>query len=1640
VVIGNTDYVGSNPYNETLSLARANTVKSFLVKYGAAADQVSVAGEGKRQPEVDNQSKEGRFMNRRVSLQVTDGKGKSVKQGGIGEVLNTVQSWQDQMAKKQQECCDAILKRLDKLDDILAAVKALQGENAALKGELADQRNQINTLRDRLENPPKPAIEPPAAPPAKPVEEAKKGNDKFSLLGISVGPTFGSSNRGNATFDASGRFFSPFGGDGTHAVQAQGEYIYNDQDQEGQFDLGLVNRWGNVQAGVFGSFKYLNYKQYQNGGGLGQGAFLLDYIFGRGRIGVFGTQGFKNYAVVNSTTLAPGAFLQTYAKVVNQYGADALVGVWGNAYLQGNLGLLRREVNGGNTVGGELKLTQPVSSHVAFTAALDYNQTGVFSTGNGQVLFGLEMGSYIHPKDYGSIKTPVPMDVPRIRYEFGTRRVGTSPPIANAGPSQTGVQAGIITLNGSGSYDPLGEALTYAWSQLSGPTVTINNATQSIATFNAAAGQSYQFLLKVTNTDGISAQATTMVTTAAPLQTQIVQFTAQPAAITSGQSSTLNWVIQNATSASITPGVGAVNANSGSVAVSPTTTTTYTLTANGANGSTTQTVQITVGATTAQILRFTASPSNIAAGAQSTLSWTTSGASTVSISPGIGTVAANGSTTVTPAATTTYTITATGTDGKAVTSTIQVTVGAITAQIVRFAASPSSIATGGQSTLSWSTNNATTVSISPGIGTVAANGSTPVSPAATTTFTISATGTDGKTVTANATVTVGAITAQILRFAASPNSIAAGGQSTLSWTTSNATTVSIAPGIGTVSANGSTTVSPAATTTYTITATGADGKTVTSTVQITVGAVTAQIVRFVANPSTIAAGGQSTLSWTTSGATTVSIFPGIGSVAANGSATVSPATTTTYTISATGADGNTVTAPVTVTVDATTAQIVRFVASPNSIAAGGQSTLSWSTSGASTVSISPGIGSVAANGSTTVSPATTTTYTISATGTDGKTVTSTVQITVGAVTAQILRFAASPSTIAAGGQSTLSWTTSNATTVSISPGVGTVPANGSTPVSPATTTTYTISATGADGNTVTATATVTVGVTTAQIVRFVASPSSIPTGGQSTLSWTTSGASTVSISPGIGSVAANGSTTVSPATTTTYTITATGTDGKTVTSTVQVTVGAVTAQILRFAASPNTIAAGGQSTLSWTTSNATTVSISQGIGTVAANGSTTVSPATTTTYTISATGADGNTVTAAVTVTVGVTTAQIVRFVASPNSIAAGGQSTLSWSTSGASTVSISPGIGTVSANGSTTVSPATTTTYTISATGTDGKTVTSTVQVTVGAVTAQILRFAASPSTITAGGQSTLSWTTSNATTVSISQGIGTVAANGSTTVSPATTTTYTISATGADGNTVTAAATVTVGTGGTTAQILRFVASPSTIGAGAQSTLSWTTSNATTISISPGIGTVAANGSTTVSPAVTTTYTISATGADGKTVTSPVTVTVSGSAIPQIVAFLATPQNLSPGQSTQICWQVTGATSISITPGVGNNLNANACATVTPANTTTYTLTAINAVGQIQGNLTVNVGLVQILSFQANPVSSPGAGQPVTLSWTTANATSVVLTGADISPMTLPVNGSYVDKPITNETYTLTAYGPGGQTVSVTISEFVR
>ncbi|BBB31845.1 hypothetical protein TTHT_0221 [Thermotomaculum hydrothermale] len=162
---------------------------------------------------------------------------------------------------------------------------------------------------------------------------------------------------------------------------------------------------------------------------------------------------------------------------------------------------------------------------------------------------------------------------------------------------------------------------------------------------------------------------------------------------------------------------------------------------------------------------------------------------------------------------------------------------------------------------------------------------------------------------------------------------------------------------------------------------------------------------------------------------------------------------------------------------------------------------------------------------------------------------------------------------------------------------------------------------------------------------------------------------------------------------------------------------------------------------------------------------------------------------------------------------------------------------------------------------------------------------FTADPTTITEGESSTLSWQTTNATSVTIKDGNGSTvysgsSVDGSTTVSPTSTTTYTLTATG-DGGTATASVTVTVNSAPAPAPTVdSFTADPTTITEGESSTLSWQTTNATSVTIKDGNGNTVydgstVDGSTTVSPTSTTTYTLTATG-DGGTATASVTVTV--------------------------------------------------------------------------------------------------------------------------------------------------------------------
>ncbi len=70
IAVGHTDSIGSDAYNQGLSMRRSEAVKAYLVSNGIEKNRVYTEGKGEKQPVADNKTGEGRAKNRRVEIEV----------------------------------------------------------------------------------------------------------------------------------------------------------------------------------------------------------------------------------------------------------------------------------------------------------------------------------------------------------------------------------------------------------------------------------------------------------------------------------------------------------------------------------------------------------------------------------------------------------------------------------------------------------------------------------------------------------------------------------------------------------------------------------------------------------------------------------------------------------------------------------------------------------------------------------------------------------------------------------------------------------------------------------------------------------------------------------------------------------------------------------------------------------------------------------------------------------------------------------------------------------------------------------------------------------------------------------------------------------------------------------------------------------------------------------------------------------------------------------------------------------------------------------------------------------------------------------------------------------------------------------
>jgi gliding motility-associated-like protein len=773
------------------------------------------------------------------------------------------------------------------------------------------------------------------------------------------------------------------------------------------------------------------------------------------------------------------------------------------------------------------------------------------------------------------------------------------------------------------------------------------------------------------------------------------------------------------------------SANAGSVSTSTVSvnpaagTTTYTLT--GTSGTCTANTVATV--TTTATPTITVNSPSICSGQSVVLTATTAASYSWSTTATTNTISVN------PVSTTNYTVTGTNgtcTSSKTATVTVvaQPTVG-ITGATSHCSGTPMVLtATTTAGTYTWSTGPSTsTISVNPGLGN--------------TTYTLN--GSVG-TCTANATITVSVTATPTI---AVNNPSICNGQTVIltATTTAASNTWNTGPTTNTIS------VSPVATTTYSVVGDNGAGCTTTATSTVTVAAqptvgITGATSHCSGTPvvltATTTAG---TYTWSTGPSTsTISVNPGLGNTTYTLNGSVGTCTaTSTITISVTATPTISVNSP-TICSGASAILTATSTAASNT----------WSTGPTTnTISVSPGVG--------------TTTYTVTGDNGAGCTTSATSTVTVGP-TPTVSISGGSPmcsgNTLvltANGTAATYTWLPggANTTTLSISPPTGT----------------NTFTLTGGTG-TCTDVATIIIDVSPTPTVTV---NSATICSGQTTVLTATSTSGTYTWSANAGSVSTN-TASVNPTTTTIYSVGAiVGPCFDVVTSTVTVNA----TPTLSLPATNYTvclgnsvgISASGATTYTWTTGSGLSCTVCQNpVSTPTAN----------TTYTV--TGTTGSCSSAA-TVTVDINVNPLPTLTLSPSSTAICSSTSSTISVSGASTYTWSPAGSLSSASNPTvTATPTTTTNYTVTGTDANGCINSNTVSITVAPT--PIVSISSLPPVACAGQTVILNGGT--ATTYTWSANAGS-ANTSSVSVTPAVNTTYTL--TGTTGScTASAVATVTV------------------------------------------------------------------------------------------------------------------------------------------------------------------------------------------------------------------------------------------------------
>ena len=217
------------------------------------------------------------------------------------------------------------------------------------------------------------------------------------------------------------------------------------------------------------------------------------------------------------------------------------------------------------------------------------------------------------------------------------------------------------------------------------------------------------------------------------------------------------------------------------------------------------------------------------------------------------------------------------------------------------------------------------------------------------------------------------------------------------------------------------------------------------------------------------------------------------------------------------------------------------------------------------------------------------------------------------------------------------------------------------------------------------------------------------------------------------------------------------------------------------------------------------------------------------------------------------------------------------------------------------------------------------------------------SPSSITAGNSTSISWSTANASSCSASGGwAGIKDTSGNETLSPGATVTYTLTCSGTGGTDSDSTTVIVEGT--SNPPIVLIDATPKTVESGGQAYLVWASANSTSCNASGGwSGPQDITGYEDVYPTSTTEYTITCTGPEGSDDDS---VTINVGSLGE-VNLEATPSTIFDGGESTLTWTTQGMSSCEASGDWSGSKSLNDTKTVSPSSDSTYTLTCIESGG---------------------------------------------------------------------------------------------